>query len=186
MTGDQLAFSSRARSESCRFLTIESLAGRAATLRLRGFSQGELIGVKEDFASFLSQLDSPYPIHSTLNRADYARIVTTGGFPEPHLKPDRMRRAWSRDYVQRILEKDVGIFPRNTQPSRLRDVLSLPVANHSGELVYSCLANDLDVSMPSVKDSIDALQRFFLLDTTPLVVAQPDKKGNRATQSFCF
>jgi uncharacterized protein len=145
----------------------ESLAGRAVTLRLRGLSQGELIGVKEDFVSFVSQLDSPYPIHSPLNRADYARIITTGGFPELHSKPDRIRRAWYRDYVERILEKDVGIFPRGTQPSRLKSVLSLLVANHSGELVYSRLANDLDVSMPSVKDSINALQGVFLLDKIP-------------------
>ena len=145
----------------------ESLAGRAVTLRLRGLSQGELVGIKEDFVSFLSQLDSPYPIHSTLNRADYARLITTGGFPELRSKPDRIRRAWYRDYVERILEKDVGIFPRGTQPSRLKSVLSLLVANHSGELVYSRLANDLDVSMPSVKDSIIALERVFLVDKIP-------------------
>jgi predicted AAA+ superfamily ATPase len=145
----------------------ESLAGRAVTLRLRGLSQGELMGVKEDFVSFLSQLDSPYPIRSALNRADYARLITTGGFPELRSKPDRIRRAWYRDYVERILEKDVGIFPRGTQPSRLKSVLSLLVANHSGELVYSRLANDLDVSMPSVKDSIIALERVFLVDKIP-------------------
>jgi predicted AAA+ superfamily ATPase len=145
----------------------ESLAGRAVTLRLRGLSQGELIGAKEDFVSFVSQLDSPYSVHSPHTRTDYARIIATGGFPELRSKPERIRRAWNRDYLERILEKDVAIFPRGTQPARLKRVLQLLAANHAGELVYSRLANDLDVSMPSVKDSVNALEGVFLVDTVP-------------------
>jgi uncharacterized protein len=145
----------------------ESLAGRAVTVRLRGLSQGELLGVTEDFVSFVSRLESPYTVQSSYTRSDYARMIATGGFPELRSKPERIRRAWHRDYVERILEKDVGVFPRGTQPARLTRVLSLLVANHSGELVYSRLANDLDVSMPSVKDSVTALERVFLLDTIP-------------------
>lgn len=147
--------------------TPESLAGRALTIRLRGFSQGEVRGVQEDFVSFFRTLGSPFGISSSLGRTDYVERITVGGFPELRDKPRRIRRAWLKEYVERIIEKDVGIFPRGTQPQRLKSVLSLIAGNHSGELVYSRLANELDVSMPSMKDSVDALENVFLIDRIP-------------------
>lgn len=145
----------------------ESLAGRAVSLRVRGLSQGEIRGERDDFVSFLTALDSPYSVTSTVTRSDYIQSILAGGFPEMQGKSSAIRRAWFNSYVNRIVQKDAGIFPRGTQPERLRTVLKLIAAQHPGEMVYSRLANELDVSMPSVKDSVEALEGVFLVDRVP-------------------
>jgi predicted AAA+ superfamily ATPase len=145
----------------------ESLAGRAVTIHLQGLSQNEKNGTSVDFVKMLGQLDNPYRISSSLTRDDYANIIVTGGFPEVHSQPATIRRAWFRSYIDRIIERDLGIFPRGTQPARARSVLSLLAANHGGEIVYSRFANDLDVSMPSVRDTVDALAAVFLVEEIP-------------------
>ena len=145
----------------------ESLAGRAVTIHLQGLSQNERNGTKVDFVKLLDQLDNPYRLSSSLTRADYAEMITAGGFPEVYSQSPRLRRAWFRSYIERIIERDVGVFPRGTQPARVKSVLSLLAANHCGELVYSRFANDLDVSMPSVRDTVDALSAVFFVEEVP-------------------
>lgn len=145
----------------------ESLAGRAVTLHLRGISQGEKIGVVDDFVSFLRNLSSPYHAASSATRSDYAHEIARGGFPEIQSSTPQLSRAWFRNYVARLVKKDIGIFPRGTEPTRVRSVLNLLASSHSGELVYSRLANQLDISMPSARDTVDALSNIFLIDRIP-------------------
>ena len=145
----------------------ESLAGRAATIHLQGLSQGERTGQVDDFVSFLRNLKTPYDAASSATRSDYARDLARGGFPEIQSSTPQLARAWFRNYVARLLEKDIGIFPRGTEPARVKSVLNLLASNHSGELVYARLANQLDISMPSVRDTVDALSNVFLIDRIP-------------------
>ena len=145
----------------------ESLAGRAVTIHLQGLSQNEKNGTHVDFVKMLGNLESPYRVSSSLTRNDYADIIVAGGFPEVYSQPTKVRRAWFRSYIERIIERDLGVFTRGTQPARVRSVLSLLAANHCGELVYSRFANDLDVSMPSVRETVDALSAVFLVEEVP-------------------
>ena len=142
----------------------ESLAGRAATLRLRGLSQGEIAGRREDFIASVLELDDPFPVRSSLGRADYAELIARGGFPDQQHAPTPMGRVWVRDYLQRILEKDAQVFPRGTQPARLRSILNPLAANQAGEMVASRFANDLDIPLMSFRDSLNALENLFLID----------------------
>ena len=145
----------------------DSLAGRAATIRLRGLSQGELTGTLDDFMGFVSKLSNPYPHTSALTRADYAALIVQGGYPEVQDQPADIRKNWFRNYVSRILQKDAQIFTRGVQPDRLRSILNLLAGNQGGEFVRSRFANDLDIPDTSMRDSVTALENLFLTDRIP-------------------
>lgn len=142
----------------------ESLAGRSVSVRLRGLSQGEVHGGHDDFVAMLTEMNNPFTVTSSLSREDYATKIARGGFPELLNNPQKIRTAWFKSYLTSILEKDAGIFERGVQPARLRSVLNLIAANQANELVYARIANDLDIPMPSVKDTVIALENVFLID----------------------
>ena len=144
----------------------ESLAGRAETLRLRGFSQGERKGITEDFAANAWNPHPQLPA-SEFERIDYLRMITESSFPEIAEATPRRRDRWVQAYVERVLTKD-ATDPHGIQyPDRLRVLLGKIASQGASEFVAAHIGRELNIPERSVPGYLDALKNVFLIDVLP-------------------
>jgi len=169
---------------SSRFLTVpsisESLTGRVRILDLWPLSQGELTGRHE---RLIDRLYRPTRELRTvegdaLSRAQLFERVVLGGFPVAHGLPSaRLRAAWFGDYVRTLLQRDLAELRR---PGRLVDLprlVQLVLARTGQELVMSSMANDLRLSLDTVKEYLGLLETLYLFHT---VAGWSGSSGGRA------
>ncbi|MGL5405772.1 MAG: ATP-binding protein [Propionibacteriaceae bacterium] len=142
----------------------DSLAGRAMTVRLHPFSQGELAGIKEDWVSGL--LAGSFDLESTADRKDIVERVTVGGYPLVQSMAPRLRKSWLKDYANRLVERDVTDLG-GVQLPVLRKLLLLLAAAPGSELVQERLAQSLGVSRVTVARYLDLLEALFLIHRMP-------------------
>lgn len=143
----------------------ETLAGRSAVTTMWGFSQGELLGVRERFIDRL--FDSPTELmdhRSTLLRPDYAKAVATGGFPEAirRTRVDAKRR-WQLEYAARVADRDLAELVQIRRPGVFRSVLELSAARTSDVTNINKMSSDLGAGREAVNGYIELLERVFLL-----------------------
>ena len=87
----------------------DSLAGRAMTLRLHPFSQGELAGHVDDWVGqVLSGAWRSVRATGTgqEERAEIIARVTRGGYPPIQEMSVKLRQGWITDYTNRLIERD--------------------------------------------------------------------------------
>lgn len=144
----------------------ESLAGRAETLRLRGFSRGERAEFKEDFAANAWNPHPQLPA-SNLERGDYLRLITESSFPEIAEAPLRRRDRWVQAYVERVLTKDATELYGIQHPDRLRLLLGRIASLGSSEFVAAHAGRELNIPERSVPGYLNALKDVFLVDVLP-------------------
>jgi len=162
----------------------DSLAGRAATLRLRGLSQGELAGEPEDFVRTLRQGVAPQRFRTSCTRESYAHALARGGFPDVrHLNP-RLRNAWLDSYLERVLERDATMLPSGGQSQRLRSVIALLAANQGGELVKARIAEGAEIPKNSITAYLDVLRSVYLVDELSPWTANLTKREIGRSKAF--
>lgn len=144
----------------------ESLAGRAETLRLRGFSQGERKGITEDFAANAWNPHPQLPA-SDFERIDYLRMITESSFPEIAEATPRRRDRWVQAYVERVLTKDATDLYGIQYPDRLRVLLGKIASQGASEFVAAHIGRELNIPERSVPGYLDALKNVFLIDVLP-------------------
>ncbi|MDR3070100.1 MAG: ATP-binding protein, partial [Propionibacteriaceae bacterium] len=165
--------------------TPDSLAGRAVTLRLRGFSQGELRGVREDFIGWLTGAMAdepakgiplpadgvsprfPWSATSSMTRENCVSMLSAGGYPAMALGEKGVRNAWLTSYIQQVVQQDTADVRRVTEPLRLTKLLRLLAANQAGELIKARLANEADIPASTITDYLNVLTTLFLVDSIP-------------------
>jgi len=144
----------------------ESLAGRAETLRLRGFSRGERKGITEDFAANAWNPHPQLPA-SDFERIDYLRMITESSFPEIAEATPRRRDRWVQAYVERVLTKDATDLYGIQYPDRLRVLLGKVASQGASEFVAAHIGRELNIPERSVPGYLDALKNVFLIDVLP-------------------
>lgn len=147
----------------------DSLAGRAQTIPLEGFSRDELIGTRADFASFAWSLPAgaAAPDIPGMSRRDYLEIVTTPAFPELRDRADRARDRWLSGYSDRLLSKDTTDIEGIQYPDRLETLLSVIAARNAGEFVATRVGREMDVPARSLPAYVQALRSVFLIRVIP-------------------
>lgn len=149
----------------------ESLAGRAVTLTLHGFSQGEWLyrGSKppEDFVSFIVSegLEAFSGYTSSYNRESLLLAMSQGSFPEAMTLPGRVREGWMASYIDRLLNRDIQVFSRSIAQDRVHQVLRLLAANQSGELVYARIGQLSGIPERSIESYVTMLERVHAVTT---------------------
>jgi predicted AAA+ superfamily ATPase len=146
----------------------DSLAGRAVSLPMAGFSQGELAGRRDDFASAARRLgqgwpegDRPWP------RDQYPAALARGGFPEAQPLSPHLRDLWIESYVERLIRKDARTLRGRLEPGRTLALLRALAANQAGELVKARLARAAAIPETSVTVYLDALAAVYLTLAVP-------------------
>jgi predicted AAA+ superfamily ATPase len=147
----------------------ESLVGRAETISLYPFSQGELVGSRDDF---VTRLIDGIPTESfrkadALSREDYARIVSTGGYPDALSRSPRRRKAYFRNYLSGVFDHDAIGLSGLAHLDKLGTVFSIVSAQTSGELVLVNLARQVQIPETSIRAYIRLLKDLCLVAELP-------------------
>ncbi len=121
----------------------DSLQGRYHLLRLHPLSVAEL-GLE--------------------SAADFSRLLTLGGFPEPYFSGSvNQARRWSREYRNRLIREDVVSLERIQDLGHL-ELLMLRLPDLVGSpLSVNALREDLQVSHKTVESWLAALERLYAI-----------------------
>ena len=135
----------------------ESLAGRAAMLRLLPLSFREAAGTPD--ASF------PWEVEDARTpRFSYARSwprLLRGGYPELVAEDDRDATLWHASYVQTYLERDVRSLRQVGDLTSFQSFLRALASRSAQLLNLNDLARDLGVAVNTAKAWLSVLEATF-------------------------
>jgi uncharacterized protein len=93
--------------------------------------------------------------------ADWDALWEHGGFPEPFLRRDsRFTRRWRSLRQEQLSREDVREVAQVTDLRTMETLMQLLAERSAQQLVYSCLAREIQVSVDTVKRWIDLLARL--------------------------
>lgn len=166
---------------STNFLTVptisESLAGRAALLRLLPLSRAELAGIGPP--DHLNPGEGPGALENwfegrleTLGgagaeRNDYLEMICAGGYPEALRRGPRARAAWFDDYVETVIGRDIVALGDIRRAGLLSALLRLAAANTAGEVNVSDWSQRLGADRATVESYLGWLRTVFLIYDLP-------------------
>lgn len=128
----------------------DSLMGRYLPYRMHPFSVAET--VRQDIPE--SPIRPPIPV----KEIDFAALWTHGGYPEPFLKRDsRFTRRWGDLRNQQLLRQDLRDLTRIHEIDQIEVLATLLASRSGGQLVYSHLAEEVRVSVDTVRRWITTL-----------------------------
>lgn len=146
----------------------DSLAGRAETIELHGFSQGELAGHQERFIDRLFVRDLFRGHKSSLTRHDYLERAIAGGYPEALSRsPGRRRNDWLDNYVRSIVERDAPEVSNLQRVAELPLILKVLAARNSEELNVADVSNETGIPASSLNRLLDLLETLYLVQRIP-------------------
>lgn len=144
----------------------DSLAGRMQIIELHPLTAAEAERTPGKFLSIWLAGKIKPSLATTPqipDSSDLATRVVAGGFPEPLMRSPARARAWHRDYVRALIERDVRDVARIKEPRDLSRLLSL-LALRTGELLnISTLSNELDLRRETVEHHLAACERLYLV-----------------------
>jgi hypothetical protein len=136
----------------------ESLAGRAAVLKLMPLSRGEIAYIPERSLPWETLDTSILPVQDPLEL--WSQILR-GFYPELAANSERDARLWQSSYVQTYLERDVRNL-RNLGDLTQFQVFLRALAARGGQILnLSDLARDVGVAVNTAKDWISILEASF-------------------------
>lgn len=145
----------------------ESLAGRVRRIELWPLAQSEIHGSTGNFVDRLLAGDPPQVADAPVGREAFTDQVARGGYPAVHGLSERQRRAWYRDYLQSIVERDLRDIASAQKLSEMPKLLRLLAANSAKLLDFRKLASDLQLSDKTVSAYVELLRTVFLVDIVP-------------------
>jgi len=144
----------------------DSLAGRMTVLELHPLTAAEMNRAPGGFlAAWLAGRLQPSLVtdRAIPDPSGVAARIVAGGFPEPRLRTPARARAWHRDYLRALLERDVQDVARVKEPRDLSRLLTL-LALRTGELLnLTTLGNELDLRRETVEHHLTACERLYLV-----------------------
>ncbi len=144
----------------------DSLAGRMSIQRLQPLTAAEKEGNSGGFlASWLAGAIQPI-LHTGKKQPDSriaAAHIVAGGFPEAGSRTPVRARAWHRDYVRTLLERDVQDVARVRDLGAMEKLVEL-IALRTGKLLnITTLSTELDIRRETVDHYLGICERLFLL-----------------------
>ncbi len=137
----------------------ESLAGRAAVLRLLPMTERELTG-KSGAPLPWERHGAPRPLPDRSPRQLWTRFLR-GYYPEPATSPRKNAVLWQAGYVQTYLERDVRSVRQVGDLSQFQAFLGLLAARSAQLLDLSGLSRDLGVAVNTVKAWLSVLEATY-------------------------
>ena len=143
------------------------LLGRMEAVHLMPLSECEIAGRRPGFLEKLLRREAPRTRQARIKGHLLQRLVT-GCFPEPlQRRSEARRRAWYRQYLNALVQRDLRDLSQIDHPARMKDLLRL-AALHSGRLVnLSEWSGKLGLSRETVKRYMALLEQLFLLELLP-------------------
>jgi len=143
----------------------ESLAGRAETVTLWGLSQGERLGVVDDFVT--ATIQNQQPQARRFDQVDYPTLIVEGGYPEAIKRSELGRARWLTNYARAIVDHDAAEVSGLAALDRLETLLRLAAATTSNELVLAHLSRASAVPERSLPPYLRLLEDLYLTRRLP-------------------
>lgn len=137
----------------------ESLAGRAAMLRLLPLSRREVEGRSQIFLPWESKR-RPSPKTSCAFGALWNSLLR-GGYPELASQPGRDSHLWHASYIQTYLERDVRTLRQVGDLTQYQNFLRVLAARSAQLLNLTDVARDLGVAVNTIKAWLSVLEATY-------------------------
>lgn len=137
----------------------ESLAGRAALLRLLPLSRREEEGHPQQPAVWEhAQVTSSKPLGGF---GDLWKSFLRGGYPELAIHPSRDLSLWHASYIQTYLERDVRTLRQVGDLTQYQSFLRVLAARSGQMLNMTTLSRDLGVAVNTIKAWLSILEATY-------------------------
>jgi len=138
----------------------DSLLGRYFLFRMHPFSLGELEGGEHPPDSLKKAFSEKVPSKKTT----FGRLLQYGGFPEPYLKTDlKFTNAWRRMRTERLVREDLLDLTRTHELGLIETAVAMMPERVGSLFSVQSLAEDLQVSHPTVNRWMNWLSQLFYL-----------------------
>ena len=137
----------------------ESLAGRAAMLRLLPLSRREAEGRPQ--ASLLWEREPQSSSRSSSGFGELWKGFLRGGYPELATQPDRDVSLWHASYIQTYLERDVRTLRQVGDLTQYQSFLRVLAARSAQLLSLTDVARDLGVAVNTIKAWLSVLEATY-------------------------
>lgn len=142
----------------------ESLAGRMQILTLHPLAQCEVVDSGHNFVDALFAAARWTARAVATDRADLARRVVTGGFPEVLGRPEPERRAaWFGSYLASLLQRDVRDLASIEGVRELPRLLGLLAARTGGLMNASEVARSAAIADTTLRRYLALLEAIFIV-----------------------
>lgn len=137
----------------------ESLAGRAAVLKLMPLTQREITG--DPLRPLPWERESPLVLPVALSSDELWRQILRGYYPELIKNPLRDIRLWHASYVQTYLERDVRNLRNIGDLTLFQTFLRALAARSASLLNLSELARDVGIAVNTAREWLAVLEASF-------------------------
>ena len=155
----------------------ESLAGRAAMLRLLPLSRRESEGQPQiPLAWERKRPSSPPSSHA------FDKLWTSflrGGYPELAIQPDRDASLWHASYIQTYLERDVRMLRQVGDLTQYQSFLRVLAARSAQLVNLTDVSRDLGVAVNTIKAWLSVLEATYQVIVLRPYFANVGKRSSR-------
>ena len=145
----------------------DSLAGRMEAVPLYPLAQAELEGAEPRFLERLLSAGFRLARSERLGKG-LAELIVAGGYPAALARtPGTRRRAWYRDYVTALTQRDVLDIARVTSTEALARLMQVAASHTASMLNVTELAAPFQLSRPTIDTYLSLLRQLFLVDELP-------------------
>ncbi|MCY3853640.1 MAG: ATP-binding protein [Gammaproteobacteria bacterium] len=134
----------------------ESLAGRAAVLRLLPLSRREAEG--RPWSTLAWERKRPLTSRQQQTPGDLWKGFLRGGYPELATRPDRDATLWHASYIQTYLERDMRMLRQVGDLTQYQNFLRTLAARSAQLLSLTDVARDLGIAVNTVKAWLSILE----------------------------
>ena len=134
----------------------ESLAGRAAILRLLPLSRREM--ERRPWGNLAWERKQPLASRQSKELGDLWKGFLRGGYPELATQPDRDISLWHASYIQTYLERDMRMLRQVGDLTQYQNFLRTLAARSAQLLNLTDVARDLGVAVNTVKAWLSILE----------------------------
>ena len=136
--------------------TGESLAGRAAMLRLLPLSRCEAQGCPE--LPLPWETERSPAVARGFTYGELWKAFLRGGYPEPFTHPERNAALWHGSYIETYLERDVRTLRQVGDLTGFRNFLRVLAARTGQLLNLTDIARDLGVAVNTIRAWLSVLE----------------------------
>jgi predicted AAA+ superfamily ATPase len=152
---------------SANLLTLPTIAdalpGRLEYVNLWPFSQGEIHGVRERFIDVLLSGAFPTVSDAPVGRRAFAKLLTTGGYPELQGRSPRGCGRFFASYLASILNRDVPDIANVRSIENVGQLLHVVAARSAALASFRGMSMELGVDANTVHSHVKILEDLFLI-----------------------
>ena len=145
----------------------DALVGRAETIELWPFAQGEIDAAPDQFVDTVFGSVSDLATAGTLSRSDYLDRAVRGGFPEAVERSGNRRARFFESYARDLIDRDVTQLGEIQRRDDLARLLSILADRTATPLSVEGIASGLSISKNTVERYIVLFEEVFLVKRIP-------------------